>query len=246
MLLARLLRCYDRSLSRCPGHVRRPSSQQQPRVESLEERTLLSGWAMDVGGTGNNDGGRFVATDAAGNVYVTGAFQGTVDFDPGPGTTNLVSNGVAGDIFVAKYSTAGALLWARRAGGNDATNYDSGRGIATDSAGNVYVVGHFYGTADFSSFNLTNAGGSHLFVAKLDSSGNFLWAESTGSTGFEWAFGISTDSSANVYVTGGFENTVDFDMGPGTYNLTSAGGRDAYALKLDTNGSFIWAQRAGG
>lgn len=104
----------------------------------------------------------------SGNVYVTGVFQGTVDFDTGPSTYNLTSAGDK-DVFVAKYSATGTLVWAISLGG---TGTDTGNGIAVSSSGNVYVVGGFSNTATFGSgsatVSLTSAGSTDAFVAKLD------------------------------------------------------------------------------
>jgi hypothetical protein len=97
---------------------------------------------------------------------VIGSFDGTVDFDPGPGTSNQTSAG-ADDIFVAKYSATGSLLWARRMGGSGA---DAGAGIAVDGADDAYATGAFSGTATFGTTTLTSAGGLDIFVAKLTQS----------------------------------------------------------------------------
>jgi hypothetical protein len=129
-------------------------------LERLEERTVPSGdlgFAIGFGSTGEDEG-TAVATDSAGNVYVSGTFEGTVDFNPGPRTFNLTSAGMS-DVFVAKYTALGALVWARSMGGSDV---DNAFGMAVDRAGNVYTTGEFSGTADFDpgtgNFSLTSAG----------------------------------------------------------------------------------------
>jgi hypothetical protein len=127
-----------------------------------------------MGGT-NVDQGIDVALDSAGNVYTTGFFLGTVDFDPGAGTFNLTSAG-SGDLFVSKLDASGNLVWARSMGG--AASSDEGYGIVVDGAGNVYTTGSFSGTGDFDpgagTANLTSAGSFDVFVQKLDASGNFV------------------------------------------------------------------------
>src|SRR5207248_3090451 len=100
------------------------------RVEVLEDRVMPSGdfgFALRLGGA-ISDMGRAVAADAAGNVYVTGTFGGTVNFDPGAGTFNLTSAGFD-DVFVAKYTSAGALVWAGDIGG---AGTDRSWGLALD------------------------------------------------------------------------------------------------------------------
>src|SRR5262245_39586846 len=111
------------------------------RLEILEDRTVPSSdfrFGFAVGGT-ISDQGRGIATDSAGNVYIAGSFEDTADFDPGPGSSELTSQG-SFDMVVAKYSTNGVLLWARSMGGSDG---DNGRAIAVDGSGNVYTTGEF-------------------------------------------------------------------------------------------------------
>jgi len=207
-------------------------------------------WARAMGGTGTDEGFA-IAVDSAGNVYTTGTFWDTADFDPGTGTYNLTGTG-GYTIFVSKLDSSGDFIWAKSMGGPMTDwNYDFGQGIAVDSAGNVYTAGHFSGTADFDpgpgTYNLTSA--DHLddiFASKLDSSGNFVWAKSMGGTGWDVGADIALDSSGNVYTTGYFTGTVDFDPGTGTYNLTSAGGVDIFVSKLDSDGNFVWAGAMGG
>jgi len=121
-----------------------------------------------------------VKTDASGNVYVTGYFSGTVDFDPSVATFNLTSAGST-DIYIAKYSSAGALLWAEQMGGSGA---DEGTAITFDGSGNFMLAARFNGTVDFDPgagvANFTSNGNSDMFFGKYDSNGNFLWGKSIG------------------------------------------------------------------
>ncbi|HAD97589.1 MAG TPA: hypothetical protein DCG19_09290, partial [Cryomorphaceae bacterium] len=202
-------------------------------------------WAKKLGGTGY-DGSRSITTDAFGNVYTTGFFQGTVDFDPGTATFNLTSAGFS-DAFISKLDTAGNFVWAKKWGG---VENDQAFSITTDASGNVYTTGYFQGTVDFdpatATFNLTSAGKSDVFISKLDTAGNFVWAKKWGGVEDDQTFSITTDASGNVYTTGYFQGTVDFDPATATFNLTSAGFSDAFISKLDTAGNFMWAKRLGG
>src|SRR5437762_1981038 len=101
-------------------------------------------WAKSIGGTAF-DNGYAIAVDGTGNVYTTGSFFGTADFDPGVGVYTLTS---AGDyeIFVTKFDALGAFVWAAKLGGPMG---DDGRSISVDASGNVYITGSFQGTADF-------------------------------------------------------------------------------------------------
>jgi len=120
----------------------------------------------------------------------------------------------------------------------------------TVSLGNVYTVGDFRGTADFDpgggTFNLVSGGDRDIFISKIDASGNFVWAKRLGGTNEQFAYGVTADASGNVYVTGSFEGTTDFDPGVGTLNFTAAGGLDQYVIKLDVSGDLVWARQLGG
>ena len=176
--------------------------------------------------------------DESGNTYSVGSFEGTVDFDPGSETTNLTSVG-ADDAFVVKLDSSGGLTWAKSLGGSSMVQ---GIGVGFDGSGNVYVLGRFYGTADFDPgpgiSNLTSNGLFDVFIVKLNSTGDFVWAKSYGNTTDDQPYAVAADSSGNVYITGWFQQTVDFDPGAGTSNVTSAGYVDAYLLKLDSDGNY--------
>ncbi|TAE50179.1 MAG: T9SS C-terminal target domain-containing protein [Bacteroidetes bacterium] len=204
-------------------------------------------WARAFGGTGF-DNGNAIATDASGNVYTTGGFRGSADFDPGAGTFLLTGVGTGSDIFVQKLDASGNFLWARSFGG---TSFDSGTALAVDASGNVCTTGNFQGTVDLdpgagTSTHTASGTFGNLFVQKMDASGNFLWAKSIGGSGDDGSSSISLDGSGNVYISGAFQETVDFDTGAGTSNLTSAGNYDVFVQKMDASGNFLWARAFGG
>ncbi len=202
---------------------------------------LSLGFALRLGGSGI-DGGGAVATDSAGNVYVAGSMEGTVDFDPGPGTTNL-----SGDAFVAKYTPSGALVWARTLSGT----FGSADGAMTvDAAGNVYITGSFTDTVNFNpgsgTFNLSSPNAYSVFVLKLDASGGFVWACQLAASDSSEGRGITVDKSGNVYVTGAFSESIDLNPGPGVLDVTTRGDWDSFIVKLDGSGNFVWGDRFGG
>ncbi|PCI96287.1 MAG: hypothetical protein COB15_10840 [Flavobacteriales bacterium] len=202
-------------------------------------------WAKSFGGA-NEDYGYSITVDALGNVYTTGHFQDTVDFDPGAGTTNLSSNGF-NDVFVQKMDPQGNLLWAKSFGG---TSNEYCNSITVDASGNIYTTGHFEGTVDFDpgagTTNLSSNGNNDVFVQKMNSSGNLLWAKSFGGTNVDRGYAITVDASGNIYTTGHFQDTVDFDPGAGTTNLSSNGFADVFVQKMDLSGNFLWAKSFGG
>jgi hypothetical protein len=214
-------------------------------VQSLLAQIPVLEWAQQMGGAAF-DIAQSIAVDASGNVYTTGYFYGTADFDPGAKTVNLTSAGSI-DIFVQKLDVHGNFIWVKQIGARD---FDGGQSIALDTSGNVYTLGYFEGTVDFDpgvgTANLTSAGSYDIFVQKLDPNGNFLWAKQLGGINYDQGLSIVTDVSNNVYTTGMFSGTADFDPGAGTANLTSAGDYDIFIQKLDANGDFIWVKQMGG
>ncbi|MEQ9168413.1 MAG: BspA family leucine-rich repeat surface protein [Fulvivirga sp.] len=220
-------------------------------LSNLHAQTPSFEWAGGFGGTGN-DAGFSIATDVAGNVFSTGKFSGTADFDPGVGTYNLISAG-SEDAYFSKLDASGNLVWAY---GFGSTSLDRGLSIAVDPFGNVIITGEFRNTIDFDpgpgTFNLTAPSGlADFFILKLDNDGNFIWAVSIGdpASNADLAYSLATDDFGSVYITGIFGETVDFDPGVSTFLLTpvSGGGfRDVFILKLDESGNFIWAKSIGG
>jgi len=190
-------------------------------------------WAKKVAGTSSNEG-ESVAVDAEGNCYLSGSFQGSATF----GTTTITSGGQR-DAYIAKISPSGSFLWAKQIGGPDD---QWGNVIDVDNSGNCYLCGDFGGTVSFGSISLTSSGSSDAYIAKIDAGGNFLWAKQTGGTARDGSGSLSFDNSGNCYLFGTFKGNATF----GSTSLTSSGEEDLYVAKLNANGNFIWAKRAGG
>jgi len=202
-------------------------------------------WSFE-GGAGSTGAelGKAICSDASGNIYVTGSFSNTVDFDLGAGTANLTSNG-GNDIFIASYSSAGAYRWAVRAGGTAADNGQPSGGICTDGT-NVYVTGNYNGASTlFGAISLTPNGGSgtDLYVAKLNATtGAFTWAVSMGGVGnVDHGLALCLDASGNPYLLGSFNGTMS-----GACTPTSAGGSDIFVSKLNpATGACVWMANGG-
>ena len=190
-------------------------------------------WAKQAGGT-SEEAGYSIAVDVNGNSYVTGYFEESATF----GTTTLTSSG-EWDIFIAKLDSNGNWLWAKQAGGAD---WDEGFGIAVDANGNCYVTGYFGSSATFGTITLTSSGYSDIFISKLDSNGNWLWAKQAGGTSEDFGYSIAVDTNGNSYVTGYFEYSANF----GTTTLTTSEYADIFVAKLGSNGNWLWAKKAGG
>jgi hypothetical protein len=204
-------------------------------------------WAFNLGSP-NFERCRAVTGDFDGNIYVVTEIKGTCDFDPGPATVNFTNFG-SGDseIMLAKYSPAGAYIWASRMGG---TGNDLVRDVKVTPSGFVYITGEFALTADFdpsaAMSNLVTTGSLDGFVAKYSAAtGAFVWAIKMGGTGSDVTYAISLDTLSNLYASGKFIGTADFDPSAGVSNLVSAGSDDGFLAKYDSMGVLMWANRLG-
>ncbi|MGV3610853.1 MAG: SBBP repeat-containing protein [Fluviicola sp.] len=204
----------------------------------------------------NHYGGMFVDEcssifiDNAGNIYATGSFSYNGSFYIDTSFTGLDSYGGA-DCFIAKIDPTGTLVWVKQIGG---PNDDKGMMIKLDSNNDILISGFFNGTADFdpssNNYLLTELGTSttatDAFIAKYDSSGNFVWAKQFGGSLSQTLLPtLGIDSLGNVYGSGTFEFTADFDPSSNVQSITSNGARDVFLLKLDDGGEFIWSKRIG-
>ncbi len=193
----------------------------------------VTNWAwVKYGVTNGGSGAAGIACDRYGNSIIVGEYGGaTITF----GGITLTNNGNNSNGYVVKFDPNGTVLWAKSAGGNS---------VAVDLNGNIYITGSFSGTSvTFDSFTLTNYGGSDIFIAKYDPSGNVIWAESFGGTTNDFGNGIATDKNGNVYIAGAYNSSsVSF----GSTILTNTGGSDVFIVKCDTNGNVLWADNAGG
>lgn len=203
-------------------------------------------WALGIPGQGN-DLMSVMALDTFGNVYISGIFTGTADFDPGVGTTSYTANAF-GEIFLAKFDQDGDFIWAKHF---DGTSNASIGGIVTDDTSNIFLTGQFYETVDFDpnggTANLTAPVSNDIFLAKIDSAGNYKWAKHIGSTGQDAGNAIALDEFGNIFVTGNFEGTVDFDPDlVDVVNLVSGGYDDVFITKFNAAGYLQWAKKLGG
>ncbi|WP_462251820.1 SBBP repeat-containing protein [Ferruginibacter sp.] len=195
-------------------------------------------WAKSIGDF-RYQAGYAITLDAAKNIYITGIFFGSVDFDPGQGVSILNSAGNE-DIFICKLDNNGNFIWAKKIGG--ATN-DYCNAIVVDKFNNIYINGYFDGTADFDPengvYNLTSKGQTDIYVCKLTNNGNLMWAKQIGGSGTESAYSIGLDDEQNVYSTGFFFASTDFDPGTAVVNLSATGFGDGFLLKLTQNGNYV-------
>ncbi|MEZ5046570.1 MAG: hypothetical protein R2831_06225 [Chitinophagaceae bacterium] len=202
--------------------------------------------AYTFGGTGY-DVVTDITFDNTNNIYCTGSFNATADFDPATTTTfNLTSDG-SNNAFILKLNNIGTLAWAKKI---TAFNTSNGLCIEASPLGNILAAGNFTGTIDIDPGTATQYistnGGSDTYLINFDPNGNVLYNQRIGGTSSDVINQIKYDLQGNYYITGSFSNTVDYDPGPNTNNLTSYGSIDAYFAKYDANGNYLWAIHMGG
>lgn len=185
--------------------------------------------------------------DSLENVYTIGSFYGLIDYDQGPGVYNVGSVDTTG-VFIQKTDSANNFVWAVEiASADDSINVWD---IDVDPFGNVFVSGYFNGMIDFdpgASVEMISAmSGQHGFLIKLDSSGNYKWARTLGNNSTTRIYGLDTDDQGNVYGSGIYYNTVDFDPGASTLDITSTDSEDGFIWKLDSLGDLVWVKAYGG
>lgn len=190
-----------------------------------------------------------IQLDHSGNIILGGSFHDSIDFDFGNGVFTLLSPNVPNG-FILKYTPGGNFVWAKQF---NCSKYLTINKVLVDKNNNIFSAGAFNGTADFdpgiNTYNVTSNPSLvyiDFFISKLDSNGNFFWAKNIGGIRNEEVKSISLDKYGNVYVSGYFEQTVDFDPGPGVYNLQSGNSHSTFILKLDSAGNFKWAKHIEG
>ncbi len=206
-------------------------------------------WGFSIGGIaagpGIDDEGISIAVSPAGNLFVTGYFQGTADFDPGSGVAEITSQGFR-DVFLASYASDGTFRWVEGFGG---TADDRGQDVSAKSNTDVYFTGFFRETASFSTGNdaLTSAGEEDGYLISMNQSGGLTWLLGYGDISVDRGNRVATDGAGNVYHLGIFSRDVDFDPGADSALLSSLNGsQDGVLSSYAADGSFNWAIPIGG
>jgi hypothetical protein len=196
------------------------------------EGSLL--WSKRAGNLDYDVIGGMAVEPVSGDVLVTGRFPTAVDFGDG-----VLASAGSDDVFVARMDYFGSPIWSNRFG--DALS-QAGTSIAlVQESGDILVVGDLFGSIDFGDGDITSAGGSDVFVAKLTGSGSPVWSKRFGDAAEQRALSVASDESGNVLVTGFFQGTINFGDGP----LVSAGGKDIFVAKLKPSGEPLWSQSFG-
>lgn len=194
-------------------------------------------WVRSAGGI-SSDEGSGIATDAAGNVYISGWFFGSASTF---GTTTLSSRG-SRDGFVAKLDNKGNWQWATSIGSR---SIDYAQGLFVDKSNALYVTGAASTGAQFGSLSMSAIGSRDIFVAQLSTSGAVRWLRSAGSSGQDFGTSVATDSKGNVYVTGTIEPSFAGTATFGSLTAKGSGGNNLFVAQLTNTGTWKWLQAVG-
>ena len=188
-----------------------------------------------------NSGGNYassIAVDSNGNSFICGKYNGVIDFDPSANVLELSS--VNQKTYIAKYNSLGVFQWVKSF---DDSPFPSE--LIVDSQGNLIMTGSFQNTVDFdpssSIFNLTTVA-ADIYVLKLNNNGEFIWVKQMGGTSGDTGKAITTDASNNIYITGSFRNTADFDPGIGVFTIDGDSSSNIYICKITADGNFVFAK----
>lgn len=177
-------------------------------------------WAQSLGGS-LDDYGSSTICDANGDIYLAG-YYGSQSVVIGADT--FINKGDH-DVFLAKYSPAGTLLWAKHGGG---AGYDQANALAIDSSGYIYMSGYFDSEISFDTLSVTGSNGRNLFIAKYDSLGNVIETDASAWSQNDNAGAFALDNENNIYFAGDFTSTT---LSFGSINLTNSGNNDMFVAK---------------
>jgi hypothetical protein len=179
-------------------------------------------WSKRWGDTGY-DYGYGIGVDGAGNVVVTGSFQGTADFGGGPVAS--LGQFFGADIVLAKYTGAGQYVWAKTFGSGFG---EASAGLGVDTTGNISLTGPILGALNFGTGFLFGSGDYDVFVAKFAPNGTNQWSKRRGGSSDDKGRGTAIDTGGNVIVTGNFPSSIDFGGGL----MTTNGNSDVFVAKF--------------
>ncbi|MBN2353423.1 MAG: SBBP repeat-containing protein [Spirochaetales bacterium] len=201
------------------------------------------GWTKTLDNMTGSSAAQSIAIDGTGNIYVTGGFSDTIDFDPGPGTDPKSGGGA----YLLKLNPNGDYAWVDVW----STHHSNGQyRVSIDTSGNVFLTGSFTTTTDFDPGtgvdSYASLGNSDVFILKIDPNNNYAWAKTLGGTGTDVGWDVAVDAGGNIYISGHFMGTVDFDPGSGTDIKTGSPVGDVFLTKFNADGTYGWTRAFGG
>ncbi len=197
-------------------------------------------WAKDMQSSHANS----IAIDEFGNIHITGGFTGTVDFDPDSTINQLTSGFYGGDTYILKLDNNGEFIWVKQFYSGTTVNY--GVVISLDDSHNILTTGRMNGNTDFdptldNNYDIDTNGEEDLYICKLDSDGDFIWAKNIGGVNNDRPSSLLTDQYNNIYLTGYFQDSIDIDPGLNIQTINSTGNFNSFLLKLDSAGNYNWS-----
>ena len=200
-------------------------------------------WSTYYGGE-SNDLSSALKTDKNGNVYIGGRTNSVGGIATAGAYKNIHTSNAEYDVFLAKFSATGSLIWATYYGGaGDEILYE----IEVDKFDNVIIGGLTTSTSDIAtagSLQTIYGGASDGYIAKFSSTGALIWASYLGYQSNDYVTTIDSDKDGDLYVGGVSGSAVT--LSPGTYKDTNSGLADVLLVKLKANGSFVFATFYGG
>jgi hypothetical protein len=203
-------------------------------------------WAGNIGGE-RDDSITALAVGPSGDIYYSGYVRLRGDADPTPAVRNIIDRGVDDTIIARLNGASGAIKWLKVYGENPTR--ETVMGLSVDANENVLAAGVFNETVQFDrkdpSFDRHAVGGDDIYLARLDSAGKFQWIKTIGGRQEETVADLISDDQGNLYLTGNFGKTVDFDPGRGQTLLAAPGDGAAYVMKMDSDAKLTWAREIG-
>lgn len=197
-------------------------------------------WVDIVGAPNYHSQGTALTVSNNENIYLTGRFSGVTQFGE-----HTINGG--NDIFLAKYDACGEVRWAKAISNYNQDFYHGVKGIASDSASNVFITGSYNGTQMFDqTHQMTSRGQGDVFVAKYSSDGQVQYAVSAGDDSEDYAYGISLDGQGHAYITGGYRSQMWFNLHLNEDFIITPGGNNIYVAKFDDTGKALWAKTSYG
>ncbi len=195
---------------------------------------------IDSEGGNKNDMVQCISIDAQANIYIGGTtYSNSFMFG-----SHLFGDAVNADLFIAKYDSAGNVIWAHTESGS---GYESIYGIEAQMNRCIYLTGTFTDSIHFGTSALTTAGGADSFIAKYDTSGNPIWSQRFGGTADDNAYNVATALSTigKLYISGEFYSST-MQVGTTTLLNGNSAARDFFIAEFDTSGNPLWGKSSGG
>lgn len=202
-------------------------------------------WVVTMGGS-KEEKGLGVSLDNNQHIVITGWFEDTADFDPGPGFSYLYAPQFAQNAFAVKLDSSGNYLWSKSFA---SSLYSRGKTSSFGQNSECYIIGEFSGSIDLDpglSIDMSSSSNGGVFVTKLDENGNYIWGGAFPGSGWNESYALDIAPDGACIIAGHFEELTDFDPGAGVHNITSTAFKDIFVVSLNAIGQLNWVNTYGG